>query len=289
MTEKTASGAGLGATGEVLYEVRGPKTLMEMTWEEVEEARQETDIVLINVGSIEEHGLHLPLGTDSFQGTEVLKITARLLAEEGIRVVVGPTIPFGLNPGAMSYPGSITVEPETLKALLKDVCRSLHRHGFRQVVLFLGHDENYGTMMVAAQELTWELGMNVLCTNPMPALKAAEKKELALKAPDGHAGAGETSRALALHPGLVKLDRARVWEGDLRLAPAGQPLAGGDPPLLGGGVYRPMRELTMYSRDAGHPGQTGDPRLAQAEAGVKAYLAMARWVADVVKRDCCRR
>lgn len=274
--------------GEALYEVRGPKTLLEMTWEEVEEALRETDIALVNVGSIEEHGPHLPLGTDALQGTEVLKLAAEILAAEGVKVVVGPTVAFGLNPGAMSYPGSITVRPDTLKALLVDVGRSLHRHGFRQLVFFLGHDENYGVMMVAAQELTWELGMNVLCLNPMPAL-ASEKQELALRGPDGHAGAGETSRALALHPGLVRLDRVRLWEepAGASVAPLAQ-LPGGDPPLLGGGVYRPRREFTMYSREAGHPGQTGDPLLARAEAGSKALYAMARWVADVVKRDCRR-
>ena len=60
-------------SSDVLYEVRGPKTLFEMTWEEVGEALKKTDIVIVPVGSTEQHGPHLPLGSDSLQGTDLAK------------------------------------------------------------------------------------------------------------------------------------------------------------------------------------------------------------------------
>jgi len=272
------------AADEILYSVRGPKTLLEMTWEEVDEALRQTDICLIAVGSIEEHGYHLPLGTDSFQSTESVKTVQRLLAQEGIHVVVGPTIEFGINPGAMSYPGSITVRPDTLKALLIDVCESLYHHGFRKIAFFLGHDEDMHVMAVAAQELVRAHDdLKVITLNPMPALKESEGQSLKPKKPDGHGGAGETSRALVIHPNLVRLERAQASEGMDR--PAVRPIPGGMGPLFGGGVYNPAGDLHLYDRQKGHPGQTGDPRLADPEVGSKAYLAMARWVADVVKRD----
>lgn len=269
---------------DILYSVRGPKTLMEMTWEEVEEALKVTDICLISVGSIEEHGYHLPLGTDSLQSTESVKTVQRLLAEEGITVVVGPTIEFGINPGAMSYPGSITVRPDTLKALLIDVIESLYQHGFRKFALFLGHDENMHVMAVAAQELVQKFeDIKVITLNPMPALKESEGQSLKPKRPDGHGGAGETSRALVIHPKLVKLERAKVHEGPDR--PDLRPIPGGSGPLFGGGVYNPAGDLVVYDRKKGHPGQTGDPKYADEEVGKKAYLAMASWVAEVIKRD----
>jgi creatinine amidohydrolase len=269
---------------EILYTIKGPKTLVEMTWEEVAEALQETDICLISVGAIEGHGYHLPLGTDALQSTESVKMVQRLLAEEGIRIVVGPTIEFGVNPGAMSYPGSITVRPSTLKALIIDLCESLYHHGFRNIALFLGHDENMHVMAVAAQDLVRAHDdLRVITLNPMPALKASEGASLKPKRPDGHGGAGETSRALALHPNLVKLDRAVPSDGFDKPNPPELP--GGKGPLFGGGVYNPKNDLHVYDRTTGHPGQTGDPRLADPEVGRKAYIAMARWVADVIKRD----
>jgi creatinine amidohydrolase len=272
---------------DILYTVHGPKTLMEMTWEEVADALKETDICLISVGAIEEHGYHLPLGTDTLQSTESVKTVQRVLAEEGIKIVIGPTIEFGINPGAMSYPGSITVRPDTLKALIIDVCESLYHHGFRNIALFLGHDENMHTMAVAAQELVRDHNdLRVITLNPMPALKASEGASLKPSRPDGHGGAGETSRALALHPNLVMLERAVPSDGFDQPAPPDLP--GGKGPLFGGGVYNPKNDLHVYDRTLGHPGQTGDPRLANAETGKAAYLAMARWVADVIKRDLIR-
>jgi len=269
---------------ETLYTVNGPKTLLEMTWEEVQDALQKTDICLIGVGAIEEHGPHLPLGTDSFGTTETLRTVQRMLAAEGITVVVGPTIDYGINPGAMSYPGSITFQPETVKAILLDMCESLYQHGFRKIAFFLGHDENMHVMAVSAQKLVLaHPDMIVLTLNPMPALKASEGASLKPKAPDGHAGAGETSRMLVTHPNLVRLERARVKEGPDR--PALRQIAGALGPLFGGGVYNPAGDLHVYDRQKGHPGQTGDPRLASAEVGRKAFDAMAAWVADVVKRD----
>jgi creatinine amidohydrolase len=271
-------------SNEILYSIKGPKTLLEMTWEEVEQALQKTDICLIAIGSIEEHGCHLPLGTDTFQSTESVKTVQRLLDAEGITIVVGPTIEFGINPGAMSYPGSITVRPDTLKALLVDVCESLYQHGFRKIALFLGHDENMHVMAVAAQELVRAHNdLKVITLNPMPALKESEGQSLKPKKPDGHGGAGETSRSLVIHPNLVHLDRARVKDGVDR--PFQRSIPGSLGPLFGGGVFNPAMDLHVYDRHEDHPGQTGDPNQADPEIGHKAYLAMAQWVADVIKRD----
>lgn len=272
---------------ELLYEVRGPKTLMEMTWPEVEELLRETDIALMSVGAVEQHGYHLPLGTDTIQSTQTMKVASRILWEEfGTKCAVAPTITWGINHGAMEYPGSITLKTDTLKQLLIDVCESLYHHGFRNIILFLGHDENYGAMMTASQDLVEaHPDMKVVVLNPMPALKASERESLRVntpKKPDGHAGAGETSRGLCLYPNLVYLDRARP---DRPKPPdTGKKILGGEPPLLGGGVFNPAADGRGYSRQAGDPGQTGDPALGSAEAGLKAYEAMGRVVAQVAHK-----
>jgi len=88
---------------------------------------------------------------------------------------------------------------------------------------------------------------------------------------------------LVTHPNLVRVEKSRVKEGLDR--PVLRPIAGGDGPLFGGGVFNPAGDLYVYDRSKGHPGQTGDPRLADPTVGEKAYDAMAAWVADVIKRD----
>lgn len=271
---------------ELLYEVRSPKTLMEMSWIEVEALLKKTDIAFVSTGACEQHGPHLPLGTDTIQSTETLRYAHDILLEEyGVESLIAPTIPWGICPGAMCYPGSITLQPSTLIAVLEDVCEGLYHHGFKNIILFLGHDENYASMMVAAQNVSnRHLDAKVVVLNPMPALKASERSSLKLDKtprPDTHAGAGETSRALCLYPNLINMDA--VWDDGWKPsnAPKSEPILGGEPPLLGGGVYNPAAEGRSYNREAGDPGQTGDPHLATAEAGVKAYTAMGKVVAQI--------
>lgn len=269
---------------ELLYEVRAPKTLMEMSWTEVEALLKKTDIAFVSTGACEQHGPHLPVGTDTIQSTETLRYAHNiLLADYDVESLIAPTIPWGICPGAMAYPGSITLRPSTLIAILEDVCEGLYHHGFKNIILFLGHDENYASSMVAAQNMTERhTDCRVVVLNPMPALKASERESLKLEKntrPDGHAGAGETSRALCLYPNLVNLDAAR--EDVPKPAPKDEPILGSEPPLLGGGVYDPSAEGHSFNRASGDPGQTGDPHLATAEAGIKAYTAMGKVVAQI--------
>jgi len=117
--------------GEILYEVRGPKTLFEMSWPEVEAALKNTDIVIVPVGSTEQHGTHLPLGSDTLQATDMAKMVIKQLGDEGVTLCAAPTIPFGVSHAHLKFPGTITVSSETLMRVITDVCRSLHIHGFR--------------------------------------------------------------------------------------------------------------------------------------------------------------
>lgn len=272
---------------ELLYEVRAPKTLLEMTWLEVDALRKKTDIAMLSTGAVEQHGHHLPLGCDTIQSTESLRYAHDILLEKyGVESLIAPTIQFGICPGAMCYPGSITLRTSTLIAVLEDVCEGLYHHGFKNIILFLGHDENYASSMVAAQNVVdRHSDAKVVVLNPMPALKASERQNLKLDKnprPDGHGGAGETSRGLCLHPNLVYIDRAQDDHWDPAKAVVDdEPILGGEPPLLGGGVYNPANEGRSYSYEAGDPGQTGDPSGASADAGVKAYTAMAEVVAKV--------
>jgi creatinine amidohydrolase len=260
---------------EILYTVKGPKSLPDMTWAEVAEILEETDTVIVPVASTEQHGPHLPLATDTIQAIEIAKRAVASLATEGIKVVAGPTIPFGLAPYHMPFPGTISLSADTLKAVIREVCTSLYEHGFRKFALLLGHGGNYGVMQVAAQELVVELPESqVVFLNFLPALEAKYPEFLLSGRPEGHSGEGETARILLTHPNLVQMERAQEY-----YSPEADEAESEDHPLLGGGIYTPVRDwsaVTPY-------GSAGNPTLATAENGKKGYDVIVNWVCDAIK------
>jgi creatinine amidohydrolase len=268
---------------ETLYVVNTPKTILEMTWEEVEELRKKTDVAMVGVASIEEHGYHLPLGMDTFFCTDIMKYAHEVLEKDGLTALIGPTVEYGVCSGAMDYPGTLTIRPDTLKELLVDICEGLYKHGFKNIALVMGHDENLPAMAMAAQILTQaHADMKVLSLNILFPMKASEGPLLKTKKRDGHGGAGETGRLMVTHPNLVYVERAQP-DPDLDEPPP-RDIPGGGPPLIGGGVYNPARELNLYNRKR-HPGQTGDPGDANIEIGRAGLEGMGAWIADVNKRD----
>jgi|DewCreStandDraft_5_1066085.scaffolds.fasta_scaffold09151_3 creatinine amidohydrolase len=262
---------------ELLYEVYGPKTLLEMSWLEVEEALQVTDIALLPLGSTENHGPHLPLGSDTFQGTDFARRVLVKLEERGIRAVAAPCMPFGVNYHMLPFPGSLHVSADTLRRVILDVGASLVHHGFRKLALIMGHGGNFATMQVAAQELAERHGCRVLALNWLPYLTAHYHEILTSGQKEGHAGEGETARMLVSTPRLVRLDRARAHYP----APPSRPIEADQHPVYGGGVFRALlsyKEVTPY-------GNVGDPARATREAGERIYELCCEWMADVIARE----
>ena len=266
---------------KLLYEVQEPKTLEEMTWEEAGTHLKETEICTVSTGAIEQHGYHLPLNCDTLIVQEMAKRAAEKLESEGIQILVGPTIHFGVNPEAMNYPGSVTLRPETHKNLIKDICISLHHHGIKKIVFLMGHDGNWPVMTMAAQELITETDLEIICVNWLLAIEKHERELLSLQKADGHGGAGETSRALASFPNLVHLERARGYFPPFSKS---KKVPYSMPPLLGGGVYNPKSTRSKFTPFE-YPGQVGDPKLATKEAGEQVYALLAEWLADVINQQ----
>lgn len=258
---------------EPLYTVRGPKTLYEMSWAEVEEALTETDIVLVPVGSVEQHGPHLPLGSDSMQGVDFSRRLVAMLGEDGVPVVAGPPVLFGASSAHMKFPGSITLKPATMLAVIEEVCQCLFQHGFRRFALVMAHGGNWPVMQVAVQSLTAkEPEMKVIALNWLGYMYDKYPSILRSKRPEKHSGEGETARMLATHPELVMLDRAKEYYPD-----ADQAKLYGHPE----GVYK-----TMYDMKKVTPvGSMGNPALATAETGEAIYDTVVRWMADEIKQQ----
>lgn len=266
-------------SSETLYEVKGPKTIFEMTWPEVEEALKKTDIVIIPVGSTEQHGTHLPLGSDTMQGTDMTKMVIHQLDEEGITVCAAPTIPFGISHAHLKFPGTITISSDTLMRVITDVCRSLHIHGFRKFILLLSHGGNTATLNLVANELALILNdSKIIVPNWLPIMSS--KYPQVLKSPrpthEHHSGEGETARMIYSTPKLVSKNMGEPFYVPEELDPYAKKPYEGSVPIHESGVG--MKEWTPF-------GVMGDPSYATAETGAKLYQIITDWLCQVIKTE----
>jgi len=172
-----------------------------MTMTEFEAGLNRTRTVLIPFGSVEEHGSHLPLSTDTYEAYEVCKKAAELHP-----AFVVPPVHYGNCRSTSCHPGTISISTGTLKALFKDIVTSLRSHGLRTFVALTGHAG--GAHRMALQDAGEEL---LTCFDDI-FLAVVTEFELArdagrplIETPgDCHAGEIETSRILHSHPQLVK-------------------------------------------------------------------------------------
>ena len=141
----------------------------EMTSQDIAAAVAANAPVIVPLGATEQHGAHLPLGTDTYQGLDMCRRASALLGREGQPLVVGPAIPFGpppfLSESPKALPGTVNISNDTLRALLRDVCQSLIGHGFRRIYLLLANVESEYAMHIVAKELTETTPANVVTLN----------------------------------------------------------------------------------------------------------------------------
>lgn len=173
------------------------------SWQEAEELiKASKGTAIISVGSIEQHGYHLPIGTDSF--------VANFLAEEAAQktgAILVPPLWFGWSPHHMALPGSISIRPEILQEYLFDVIESLANHGVDKFVLINGHRiVNVVWMQITAQKAQEKLGVSIRIFDPAYMSKEIVK-DLAFGSL-GHAEEIETSHMMYLWEELVHLDKA---------------------------------------------------------------------------------
>lgn len=172
-----------------------------MTMEEFSRGLTVTKTVYIPFGSVEEHGSHLPLSTDTIEAYEVGKRAA-----ERIPLFVAPPIHYGSCRSTSCHPGTISISTATLKSLLKDIVRSLHAHGLTNFIALTGHAGGSHKMALqdAGEELIRELPeINMAVVTEYDLAKEAGAGIIETRG-DAHAGEIETSRIMHSHPQLVK-------------------------------------------------------------------------------------
>jgi creatinine amidohydrolase len=185
-------------------------------WEDLtmpgfEALRQQTQTVILPLGSLEEHGPHLPLGTDTFHALELARQVAELRP-----VVVAPPVFYGMCRSTREHPGTVSISGDTLRALLVDLGREFHRLGLRNLVFISGHagGTHMSAIVEAGERLLEELPeVRVAVVNLLELLREvlSEQPDLVQTKGDSHAGEVETAVMLAACPGLVHGTAAEEW------------------------------------------------------------------------------
>jgi len=177
----------------------GEVRLAYMSWRAAASYFSRSDVVLLPVGSTEQHGPQNPLGTDHL-------IAYNLALEAGKRtgVVVLPPVPFGVSAHHSAFPGTVWVREEVFKEYVRDIVHSIKKHGARRIVVVNGHGGNLSALLSLARELRSEgILMVVFQWWTLPQLD-----ELFARGELGHAGSAETSLNLFLHGEAVDMSVA---------------------------------------------------------------------------------
>lgn len=233
-----------------------PMVMEEMTMTEFEAGLSLTRSVVIPFGSVEEHGPHLPLSTDTIEAYQVAKGAALRMP-----LFVAPPIHYGNCRSTACHPGTITISTLTLKSLLKDIVRSLRAQGLRNFVAISGHAGGAHCMALqeAGEELIAECADISMAVVTELDLARHEGRGVIETAGDSHAGEIETSRILHSHPHLVK-----------GTAPA-------ETPAFPPGIL--VRDKRRY-----WPGGVwGDPGKASAEKGAQLEELVVRKLVELVR------
>jgi len=176
----------------------------ELTMQEAEQAAKNDTVIIIPVGSVEEHGAHLPLCTDSIQPEYIAQEAAKKT-----RTLIAPPLRYGVCNSTRNFPGTISIQFETLRSITKDVLEEFIRNGFTKFLILSGHagQSHMAALRLAAQQVIW----NHEKQKKPPRIQVCSDYDFAYELKgkhfdekDGHAGTIETSRVKAIKPELVR-------------------------------------------------------------------------------------
>ena len=176
----------------------------ELSMSEAEKAAKEGKVVIIPCGSIEEHGTHLPLCTDSLQAEYIALGVARKAG-----CLVAPPLRYGLCNSTRNFPGTITITFDSLRNIMVDILEDFVRNGFKKLLVITGHAG--GSHMTAIKLAGKTVVTNHMNENDRPRIMVCSDYDFAFDLRgkdfddrDSHAGTIETSRVMAIRSDLIK-------------------------------------------------------------------------------------
>lgn len=207
-----------------------------MNWKEMKAAGEKKLPVLFPLGVIEEHGPHLPLGSDILWSNYICKEVKQALKKKGREALIAPPYYFGVNHCSGAFPGSFSLKPETFELVLGEIFCNLHDFGFTEVYCFNYHGDpvHISSIFSAIKKANSELGMNVRFMMEEMDLQVYHldgmEDFLSVFSPqykvewfeggdtseqgllDIHAGAYETGMLTYMYPELVNTDLAKTLD-----------------------------------------------------------------------------
>jgi len=242
-----------------MTEAPAGRHLATMTQPEAAQALARGTAILVS-GSVEQHGGHLPLGTDAYAALTVAeRVAARIDAP------ILPLSPVGVAPYHMPWPGSLTLRPETLMRLLYDVCEGLSAAGVTRVIIVNWHEGNTPSIRLGADEVQQKLPLRVVVVESHIITNSLFPDEMEFT----HAGAMETAAVLAYQPDLVRLDRKTP----------GSPVDDGN---AGHALFR-RRDIFPVMRDfreVAEQGWYGTPERVSQERAEEIFEAVADYIVE---------
>lgn len=245
-----------------------PYVLSETNWKTVKDS--DYQVAVLPWGATEAHNYHLPYGTDTIQTDYIAAESARKAWEYNAKVIVLPTIPFGVNTGQIDIPLTINMNPGTQEAILIDVLESLATHGIMRLVILNGHGGNDFKQMIREQSLNYP----DMFIGTLDWYKLIDNS-IFFDVPGDHAGEMETSNMLHIVEDLV-LPLSEAGKGKAK----GFAIQG----LREGWAWTP-RKWSSITEDTG----VGDPSAANREKGKKFLDHITNMISgfliDIAKTD----
>lgn len=261
--------------------MKAERFLEHLTWPEVDAARERgVDAVLVPIGSTEQHGHHMPLDTDCFIARSLCARAADLGAEEGVELLVAPTLNVTLSWYHMQFPGSMRLSTTTFLEVFREVCDSLAHHGFENLVAVNGHGGNIAALTVAVNHYFETTGRRVFLVQWWD---LAADVLAGIEGPMIHAEEAETSIALALGHRVLEDELTRdAFDRGAAVREAGSAWTSfGKYGMThkGPGVIVPMDML----RDITRSGVVGDATRASAETGRRIVEALVPRIVQICR------
>ncbi len=240
--------------------------LGEMTWPEARKCFREVDIALLPVGSIEQHGPHLPLDTDAFDAGYLARMVAASCSEP--RPLVFPLISYGVSYHHDDFSGTISIGNETLSRLVYEIGMSAAKNGITKLVIINGHGGNVPALKFAAQMINRDA--RIFTTVDSGETSDSDLAGICETPNDVHAGEIETSTSLATRPQLVQMDKARKFIPEFSID------------YLNFSTKRSVEWFARTSKISSN-GVLGDPTKASVEKGRKIWDVMIKNLVELVE------
>lgn len=237
-----------------------PFVLAETNYKEI--VQHKFDIAVLPWGATEAHNYHLPYGTDNYQVDHIAYTSAEKAWKKGTKVLVMPTIPFGVNTGQLDVPFCINMNPSTQLSILLDVCDVLVGHNITKLVILNGHGANNFVAMI--RELAGKFPNLFVCV--VNWFTSHQRTGIFVNKGD-HADEMETSVMMHLHPEIL-LPLSTAGDGATRSF---------SPQAFKEGWAWAQRPWSLISNDTG----SGDPALATPEKGKEFTDKCSSAIADL--------